>query len=60
MWGDPNTFQMMFRYYETPHHDNVTCRFDRDTVQIAFLNSMVQMGPNPKDKRPTLRGQIVA
>ena len=58
-WTDANTFQMMLRYYETPHHDTVTCRFDTDTVQIAFMNSMAQMGPNPKDKRPILRGQMV-
>jgi CubicO group peptidase (beta-lactamase class C family) len=59
-WTDPNTFQMMLRYYETPHHDTVTCRFDNGTVEIAFMNSMAAMGPHPKDKRPILRGQIVA
>jgi hypothetical protein len=56
---DPNTFEMMLRYYETPHHDTVTCRFDRDRVRIAFMNSLAQMGPNPKDKRPILQGQMV-
>jgi hypothetical protein len=50
---------MMLRYYETPHHDTVTCRFDRDRVRIAFMNSLAQMGPNPKDKRPILQGQMV-
>ena len=59
-WVDQNTFQMMLRYYETPHHDTVTCRFDKGTVQSAFMNSMAQMSPNPKDKRPILRGRIVA
>jgi CubicO group peptidase (beta-lactamase class C family) len=58
-WADQNTLQIMFRYYETPHHDTVTCRFDNGTVEIAFMNSMAQMSPNPKDKRPILRGQIV-
>jgi CubicO group peptidase (beta-lactamase class C family) len=58
-WKDPNTFEMMLRYYETPHHDTVTCRFDSDRVRIAFMNSLVQMGPDPKDKRPILQGQMV-
>jgi len=59
-WKDPNTFELMLRYYETPHHDTVTCRFDTGQVRIAFMNSMAQMSPSPKDKRPTLRGQVVA
>ena len=59
-WVDAKTLEMLWRYYETPHHDNVTCRFEGDTVQVAFLNSMVQMGPNPKDKRGVVRGKISA
>ena len=57
-WVDPNTFQMMWRYYETPHHDTVTCRFDNAAVQISFMSSIAQMNPTPKDKRPVLRGRI--
>ena len=58
-WTDQNTFQMVLRYYETPHHDTVTCRFDEEKVQITFMNSMAQMSPTPKDKRPVLQGQLV-
>ena len=29
-WKDENTFEFMLRYYETPHHDTVTCRFEGD------------------------------
>jgi hypothetical protein len=58
-WKDENTFEMMWRYYETPHHDTMTCCFDGDNVTIGFMNSIAQMGSNPKDKRPTLHGQLL-
>ena len=57
-WMDPSTFQVMLRYYETPHHDTITSRFDDRTVQISFMNSIAQMGPTPKDKRPVLHGKM--
>jgi CubicO group peptidase (beta-lactamase class C family) len=56
-WKDEDTFEMLWRYYETPHHDTVTCRFDGDTVTIAFMNSIAGMSPTPKDKRPVLQGR---
>jgi CubicO group peptidase (beta-lactamase class C family) len=59
-WVNQTTFQMVLRYYETPHHDTVTCRFDNGSVQISFMNSMAQMSPTPKDKRPVLRGKTLA
>jgi hypothetical protein len=59
-WADQNTFQVVLRYYETPHHDTVTCRFDEAKVQISFMDSMAQMSPAPKDKRPVLQGQMVS
>ena len=58
-WKDENTFELMLRYYETPHHDTVTCRFDGDQATICFLSSIVAMSPTPKDKRPVLQGKIV-
>jgi CubicO group peptidase (beta-lactamase class C family) len=57
-WKDANTFEMLLRYYETPHHDTVTCHFDASQVSIVFMNSMAQMSPTPKDKRPTLQGRM--
>ena len=57
-WVDPNTFQMRWRYYETPHHDTVTCRFGARTVEITFLSSIAQMSPTPKDSRPVLQGRM--
>ena len=58
-WTDPNIFQATLRYYETPHHDTVTCHFHDKSVQISFMSSIAQMNPTPKDKRPVLHGKIV-
>jgi CubicO group peptidase (beta-lactamase class C family) len=52
-WKDENTFEMVWRYYETPHHDTVTCRFDGDNVKVEFLNSI----PGHAETRPALLGQ---
>jgi CubicO group peptidase (beta-lactamase class C family) len=58
-WTEQNTFQMVLRYYETPHHDTVTCRFDEDKLHVGFMNSIAQMSPTPQDQRPVLQGQFV-
>ncbi|MFZ2643607.1 MAG: serine hydrolase, partial [Verrucomicrobiia bacterium] len=50
-WKDENTFEMTWRYYETPHRDTVTCRFDGDKVAIEFVASIGSR------KRPILHGQ---
>jgi CubicO group peptidase (beta-lactamase class C family) len=59
-WKHANTFEMVWRYYETPHHDTVTCRFDGDTVRIGFLSSIAGMSTSPKDPRPVLQGRIAS
>jgi CubicO group peptidase (beta-lactamase class C family) len=59
-WQDEQTFEIMLRYYETPHHDTVTCRFDGDQAKIAFLSSIAQMNPTPKDRRPVLEGTLIS
>jgi hypothetical protein len=59
-WLDQTTFQIMLRYYETPHHDTLTCRFDNGSVQISFMSSIAQTSPTPKDKRPVLKGRMQA
>jgi hypothetical protein len=56
VWKDPQTYEMTWRYYETPHHDTVTCHFDGEKVSIAFQAS-INRG---KDKRPILQGQLMA
>ncbi|MGD0206420.1 MAG: serine hydrolase [Verrucomicrobiota bacterium] len=59
-WKDENTFQMTWQFYETPHHDTVTCRFDGDKVKIEFLSSVSEKLPGHKETRPPLLGQIAA
>lgn len=57
-WTDHNTFVMQWRYYETPHHDTVTCKFDGDKVAINFLRSIIKIRGGKKDARPTIQGRL--
>ncbi len=59
-WNDLDTFQMTWRFYETPHHDTVTCRFDGNKIRIEFLDSLAEMSPARKDRRPALEGELAA
>ena len=59
-WKDAQTFEMTWRYHETPHHDVVTCRFDGDAVRVTFLNSISKMNPGRKEERPELVGRLTA
>ena len=56
IWKDDQTWEMLWRYYETPHHDTVTCHFDDDKVTVTFQTSTNR----GKDKRPVLQGQVVS
>lgn len=53
-WKDENTFEMIWRYFETPHHDTVTCRFDEEKVDIELARSIASK------KQPKLIGRIPA
>jgi len=44
---------MIWRYYETPHHDTVTCHFEGNNVTVEFMNSI----PGHAETRPVLRGR---
>jgi CubicO group peptidase (beta-lactamase class C family) len=57
-WRDENTFEMTWRFYETPHHDTVTCRFEGEKIKIEFLNSITRMSPGHKETRPVLEGTL--
>ena len=58
VWTDPDTFQMQWRFYGTPHHDDVTCRFDGDRVQVDFKNSITTLtGGGHPETRPVLKGR---
>lgn len=54
-WKDEPMFEMIWRYFETPHHDAVTCQFDDDAVQITLVPSVAKAA-----KRPVLQGKIGA
>ena len=57
-WSDEQTLVMTWRYFETPHHDTVTCRFEGDRIVISFLNSITGMNPKAKDVRAPLVGVV--
>jgi CubicO group peptidase (beta-lactamase class C family) len=59
-WRDANTFQMTWLFYQTPHHDTVTCRFDGDKVKIDFLSSVSEKNSGHQETRPALLGQTAA
>ena len=55
-WKDENTFEMTWRYYETPHHHTVTCQFDDDKVKITFLEPVMHfcsLGERRAERTPT-------
>ncbi len=58
-WKNENTFEITLRYYETPHHDTVTCRFEGEKLQVTFLSSIMKMR-GAKDSRPVLQGRMTA
>ena len=63
-WRDEHTLDMHWRFYETPHYDTVTCRFDGNQITVEFLNSITQMSrqspqPHP-ETRPVLRGSFAS
>lgn len=58
-WLNEHTFEMTWRFYETPHHDTATCRFEGDNVRIEFLNSITRLSPAHKETRPVLEGVMV-
>jgi CubicO group peptidase (beta-lactamase class C family) len=57
-WTDPNTLRMTWRFYETPHHDTVTCRFDSNSVKVEFLNSITEKSSSHPETRPMLTGRF--
>ncbi len=39
-WADDQTFNMLWRFYETPHSVAVACKFGGNNVKVEFLNSI--------------------
>lgn len=59
-WQDGQTFHIQLRYYETPHYDVVTCRFDSDEITIEFTNDIIETHSAPnRFRRRVLRGRAL-
>lgn len=58
-WTSPATFVMTWRFYETPHHDTVTARFDGNTVELEILDSIAAMAAHPRPS-VVLKGKTAA
>jgi CubicO group peptidase (beta-lactamase class C family) len=59
VWKDAQTLELTLRYYETPHHETITCKFDGKKISISFLSSINKIR-NTKDPRPVLEGTLIA
>ena len=57
-WTDPQTLLITLRYYETPHSDSLTCRFEGDEITVTLRDSITAMNPKGKDPRPSLKGRV--
>jgi hypothetical protein len=62
-WSSENTFVMRWHFYETPHHDTVTFKFEGSTLHVQFLNSITAaLGANQSfhpETRPELQGTLI-
>ncbi|HEX2396205.1 MAG TPA: serine hydrolase [Bacteroidales bacterium] len=39
-WKDSKTLEMVLRYIESPHHETVTCIFDKDNISLSVAPSL--------------------
>jgi len=38
-WKNENTLELVLRYIESPHHETITCKFDKDRIQLSVAPS---------------------
>jgi CubicO group peptidase (beta-lactamase class C family) len=38
-WNDSATLKLKLRYIESPHSENITCQFKKDSIYLEFANS---------------------
>ncbi|HUA68591.1 MAG TPA: serine hydrolase [Candidatus Saccharimonadales bacterium] len=55
-WKGDQALEMLWRYYETPHHDSILCHFDGPSVTIEFLQTL----PGSKGTRHVWKGRQTA
>jgi CubicO group peptidase (beta-lactamase class C family) len=63
-WSNEATFEVRWRFYETPHSDRLTFTFENDDVRVQFLNSITAaLGASQAlhpETRPALKGTLTA
>jgi hypothetical protein len=57
-WSDENTLVMQWRFIETAHYQQVTCRFDADELRVQFKKSLAIINANMLEQRPVLVGKL--
>jgi len=58
-WTDPSTLKMLWRFFETPHHESVTCQIDGDKINITCLDSLTEKNAHP-EPHPIFTGRLAA
>jgi hypothetical protein len=53
-WDNDTTLVLTLRYIESPHHMNLTFRFDAETAEVG-----VRLSPPPGYDLPALKGKMV-
>jgi CubicO group peptidase (beta-lactamase class C family) len=63
-WSRDDTFEMQWRFYDTPHHDTLIFKFAGDELHVQFLNSITAaLGANQAfhpETRPVLTGTLTS
>ncbi len=58
-WTDANTLKMLWRFFETPHHESVTCQISGDKINIVCLDSLTAQNAHP-NPHPVFSGRLAA
>jgi hypothetical protein len=58
-WKDPHTLEMRWQFFETPHHQLVTLKFEGDACQVDFQDSLSRLGGR-RSSQPALKGTLKA
>lgn len=58
-WKEEATYEMVWRYYETPHHDLVRLRFDEDGATLELFDSLSLRKGKVDKPKVTVRGAFL-
>jgi CubicO group peptidase (beta-lactamase class C family) len=59
-WREESTFEMTWRFYESAHHETLTCRFSGDDLTVSFLSSIAKLSGKTDEPQHALRGKLSA